>query len=87
MPVALQAFPGMQSLMTAMMKKKMRDKGVVSIEELRQLCLEAKVRMIGCQMTIDLFEFGRDDFIEGIDYGGAATFFEFAGESDVNLFI
>jgi len=86
-PVALQAFPGMQSLMTAMMKKKIRDKGVASIEELRQLCLEAEVKMIGCQMTIDLFEFGRGDFIEGIDYGGAATFFEFAGESDVNLFI
>lgn len=75
MPVALQAFPGMQSLMTAMMKKRIRDKGVVSIEELRQLCLEAEVRMIGCQMTIDLFEFARDDFIAGIDYGGAATFF------------
>ena len=86
-PVALQAFPGMQSMMTAMMKKKIRDKGVASIEELRQLCLEAEVKMIGCQMTVDLFEFGRDDFIEGIDYGGAATFFEFAGESDVNLFI
>jgi len=75
MPVALQAFPGMQSLMTAMMKKRIRDKGVVSTEELRQLCLEAEVRMIGCQMTIDLFEFARDDFIAGIDYGGAATFF------------
>jgi len=83
----LQGFPGMQSLMTSMMKKKIRDKGVASIEELRQLSLEAGVRMIGCQMTIDLFDFSRDDFIEGIDYGGAATFLEFAGESDVNLFI
>jgi peroxiredoxin family protein len=86
-PVMLQAFPGMQSLMTTIMKKKIRDKGVASIEELRQLCLEAEVKMIGCQMTVDLFDFSRDDFIEGIDYGGAATFFEFAGESDVNLFI
>jgi peroxiredoxin family protein len=86
-PVMLQAFPGMQSLLTTIMKKKIRDKGVASIEELRQLCLEAEVKMIGCQMTVDLFDFSRDDFIEGIDYGGAATFFEFAGESDVNLFI
>jgi peroxiredoxin family protein len=86
-PVMLQAFPGMQFLMTTIMKKKIRDKGVASIEELRQLCLEAEVKMIGCQMTVDLFDFSRNDFIEGIDYGGAATFFEFAGESDVNLFI
>ena len=87
LPVMLQGFPGMQSIMTSMMKKKIRDKGVASIEELRQLSLEAGVQMIGCQMTIDLFDFSRDDFIEGIDYGGAATFLEFAGESDVNLFI
>jgi peroxiredoxin family protein len=86
-PVMLQALPGMQSLMTAMMKKKIQTKGVASIEELRQLCLDAEVKMIGCQMTIDLFDFSRNDFIDGIDYGGAATFFEFAGESDVNLFI
>lgn len=86
-PVALQAFPGMQGLMTAMMKKKLRHKGVASIEELRQICQESEVKLIGCQMTIDLFAFSRDDFIDGIDYGGAATFFEFAGESDVNLFI
>jgi len=86
-PVMLQALPGMQSLMTAMMKKKIQSKGVASIEELRQLCLEAEVKMIGCQMTIDLFDFSHEDFIEGIDYGGAATFFEFAGEADVSLFI
>ena len=87
MPVLLQAMPGMQSLMTSMMKKKIQTKGVASVAELRGLCIEAGVKMIGCQMTIDLFDFSREDFIEGIDYGGAATFFEFAGESDVNLFI
>jgi len=87
LPVALQAFPGMQSLMTAMMKKRIREKGIVSVEELRQMCLEAGVKLIGCQMTIDLFEYSPRDFIEGIEIGGAATFLEFAGESHVNLFI
>jgi peroxiredoxin family protein len=43
--------------------------------------------MIACQMTVDLFDMKPDDFIDGIDYAGASTFFEFAGESDVNLFI
>ncbi len=87
MPVLLQALPGMQALMTTMMKKKIQTKGVASVEELRGLCIEAGVKMIGCQMTIDLFDFSREDFIDGIDYGGAATYFEFAGESDVSLFI
>ncbi|HHI92903.1 MAG TPA: peroxiredoxin family protein [Gammaproteobacteria bacterium] len=87
MPVLVQALPGMQSMMTMMMKQKMKSKGVASLEELRELCLEAEVKLIACQMTVDLFEFSSDDFLDGIEYGGAATFFEFAGESDICLFI
>lgn len=87
MPVLLQALPGMQSMMTVMMKQKMKSKGVASLEELRSLCIEAEVKLIACQMTVDLFEFSTSDFIDGLEYGGAATFFEFAGESDICLFI
>lgn len=87
MPVLLQALPGMQSMMTVMMKQKMKSKGVASLEELRELCIEADVKLIACQMTVDLFEFSPNDFIDGIEYGGAATFFEFAGESDICLFV
>ncbi len=86
-PVIMQALPGMQGMMTSMMKKKMKSKGVASIEELRDLCLEAEVKMIACQMTVDLFEFDTADFINDVEYGGAATFFEFAGESDICLYI
>jgi peroxiredoxin family protein len=86
-PVILQTMPGMQAMMSSMMKKTMKKKGVASIDELRDLCLEAEVKMVACQMTVDLFEFDTSDFIEGIEYGGAATFFEFAGESDVCLYI
>jgi len=60
---------------------------VASIPELRELCIEAEVKLIGCQMTVDLFGFDHADFIDGIEYGGAATFFEFAGESDICLYI
>jgi peroxiredoxin family protein len=87
MPILLQALPGMQSMMTVMMKQKMKSKGVASLEELRELCLEAEVKMIACQMTVDLFDFNTSDFIDDIEYGGAATFFEFAGESDICLFV
>nr|VFJ46530.1 MAG: Peroxiredoxin family protein [Candidatus Kentron sp. DK]VFJ46798.1 MAG: Peroxiredoxin family protein [Candidatus Kentron sp. DK] len=86
-PVLGTALPGMESVMTSMMKKKMKDKGVASIEELRDLCNEAEVKMVACQMTVDLFEFSPSEFIDGIEFGGAATFFEFAGESDICLYI
>ncbi|MEJ2346798.1 MAG: DsrE/DsrF/DrsH-like family protein [Gammaproteobacteria bacterium] len=87
MPVLVQALPGMQSMMTMMMKSKMKAKGVASLEELRELCVEADVKMIACQMTVDLFDMNPSNFMDGIEYGGAATFFEFAGESDICLFI
>ncbi len=86
-PVVVQGLPFMQDFMTSMMKKKMKSKGVASVEELRELCQEADVKMIACQMTVDLFEFDTADFIDGIEYGGAATFFEFAGESDICLYV
>lgn len=86
-PVIGTAIPGMQSIMSSMMKAKMKKKGVASIEELRDLCVEAEVKLIACQMTVDLFDMDSNDFIDGIDYAGAATFFEFAGESDINLFV
>ncbi len=87
MPNLVQMLPGMESMATMMMKQKIKDKGVASIDELRALCLEAEVKLTACQMTVDLFDFKKEDFIEGIDFGGAASFFEFAGEADVSLFI
>jgi len=86
-PVLGTAIPGMESIMTSMMKSKMKAKGVASLEDLRDICQESDIKMIACQMTVDLFDMNPNDFIDGIEYGGAATFFEFAGESDVNLFI
>jgi peroxiredoxin family protein len=86
-PVIGTALPGMESIMSSMMKQKMKAKGVASIEELRDMCQEAEVKMIACQMTVDLFDFKPTEFIDGIEYGGAATFFEFAGESDICLYI
>ena len=86
-PVLMQALPGMQAMMTTMMKKKMASKGVAPLEELRDLCVEAEVKMIACQMTVELFEFDHSDFIDGLEFAGAARFFEFAGEADISMYI
>lgn len=87
-PILGTALPGMEAMMTSMMKAKMKSKGIASIEELRSLCLEAEVRMIACQMTVDLFDWdAKTEFIDGIELGGAATYLEVAGKSDVTLFV
>lgn len=87
MPVFVQMLPGMEAMATMMMKNKMKAKGVASLEELRSLCLEAEVKFVACQMTVDLFEFKPSDFIDGIEFGGATTFLDFAGSADIQLYI
>lgn len=86
-PVLGTAIPGMETVMTAMMKNKMKSKGIASVEELRDICLESGVKLIACQMTVDLFDFTRDDLIDGIEYGGAAMFLGFAGDANVSFFV
>jgi len=89
MPNLLMAgIPGFEKLATGLMKKTFRKKGVASIEELRSLCLEADVRMVACQMTVDVFGFDNSEFIpEVTDYVGATSFLPVARKSDVCLFI
>ncbi len=87
LPNLLTAVPGVDAACSVMMKNLIKKKGVASVEELRELAVDAEVRMIACQMTIDLFEYSTDDMIDGIEIGGAATYIETATQSDINLFI
>jgi peroxiredoxin family protein len=88
-PNAVQAvIPGFESVATTLMKQTIRNKGVASITELREMAIEAGVNLIGCQMTVDLFGFTPQDFIPEVkEYVGAATFLPLARDADVSLFI
>jgi len=87
LPNILTANPGVDAGCSVMMKNLIKKKGVASIEELREMAVEAEVRMIACQMTMDLFEYSKDEMIDGIEIGGAATYIEVATKSHINLFI
>jgi peroxiredoxin family protein len=87
-PNAVQSLvPGYENLATSLMKMTIKNTGVATIAELRGLCQEADVKFLACQMTVELFGFSHDDFIGGLDFVGAASFFEFAGNTDICLFI
>jgi len=79
--------PGFESMATGLMKKTFKNKGVASVQELRDMCIDMDVQMIGCQMTMDVFGFKKEEFIEEAEIGGAAMFLEVAAEADVSLFI
>ncbi|MBK7407903.1 MAG: DsrE/DsrF/DrsH-like family protein [Saprospirales bacterium] len=88
MPNILMAnIPGFESAATGLMKKMFKNKGVASVEELRDACVEMDVRLIGCQMTMDVFGFTKEEFIDEAEIAGAAAFLAYAAEAEVNLFI
>jgi peroxiredoxin family protein len=88
-PNLVQAgIPGFESFASTLMRQTIKNNGVADISELRSLCLEAGVNMIGCQMTVDLFGFTHEDFIPEVkEYCGAASFLPMAQEADVTLFV
>ncbi|EGL82343.1 DsrE family protein [Caldalkalibacillus thermarum TA2.A1] len=58
---------------------------VPPIEDLVKMAKEMGVRIIACQMTMDVMNLTKEDFIDGIEVGGAATFLDFAYDADVTL--
>jgi peroxiredoxin family protein len=87
-PNIVQAgIPGFESVATSLMQQTIKNNGVASISELRELSQEAGVKFVVCQMTVELFGFDHGDFVDGMDYVGAASFLPVAQTSDVCLFI
>jgi len=88
-PNAVQSIiPAYEHFATKMMKKTIKSKGVAGIQELRDLCVEAGVNLIACQMTVDLFGYHHKQFIPEVkEYVGAASFLPMARDADVSLFI
>ena len=86
-PNILGMLPGMTGMATWMMKRWMKGANVAKFEELREACVEGGVRMIACQMTIDVMGIKEKDIIDGCELGGAATFLEFAKDADITLYM
>lgn len=62
-----------------------KEANIPSIEELVNIAKELGVKLIGCQMTMDVMKLNKEDFVEGIEVGGAATFIEYAKDANISL--
>jgi peroxiredoxin family protein len=55
---------------------------------MRELCIEADVKLVACQMTVDLFGWKKEEFIpEVTEWAGAATYLATAKGADITLFV
>jgi peroxiredoxin family protein len=86
-PNLVLGLPGMGAMATKMMKGKFDGKHVAPISELLESAQELDVRLIACQMTMDVFGYAQDDFIDGVEFAGAAAFLAEARQAHVTLFI
>ena len=85
--LVMAAVPGFEGLATKLMRETLRQKGVAPIEELREICVETEVKLMACQMTVDLFGWKKEDFISEIsEWAGAATYLTIARDADVCLY-
>lgn len=86
-PSLVASLPGMEAMATAMMKSMFNKHGVASIDQLLGLAKESGVKLIACQMTLDVMGYKQEDIIDGVEFGGAATWLDAASEAQINLFI
>ncbi len=87
MPNAVLGLPGMGPIATSMMKSKFRGKNVATIADLIESAQDLDVRLIACQMTMDVFGYEQSDFIDGVEFAGAAAFLAEASQAHVTLFV
>lgn len=46
---------------------------------------EMDVKLIACQMTMDVMNLEKDVFVDGIEVAGAASFIHFASDANITL--
>ena len=84
-PNILGMLPGMTAVATGMMNSWMKKAKVAKLSELLEMAIEFDVRLIACQMSMDVLGIKKEDLIDGIEIGGAATFLEYASDDAIAL--
>jgi peroxiredoxin family protein len=85
-PGVMGAIPGMTSIATGMMKKKIEKANIPSLADLQEMAQLEGVELIACKMTIDMMEIKQDKLIEGVSVWTAEDFIAYAKDCKICLF-
>jgi len=75
----------MTAMATGMMNGWMKKANVAKLSELLDMAVEGGVRMIACQMSMDVMGIKKEDLIDGVEVGGAAAFLNYASQNAIAL--
>jgi peroxiredoxin family protein len=84
-PNIIGMLPGMTAIATDMMNNWMEKANVAKLSDLLNMAVELDIKLIACQMTMDVMNVKKEELIDGVDVGGAATFLEFASHNAITL--
>jgi peroxiredoxin family protein len=84
-PNIVGMLPGMTGMATGMMNSWMKKANVAKLSELLEMAVEGGVRMIACQMSMDVMGIKKEDLIDGVEIAGAAAFLGYASENAITL--
>ena len=80
------SIPGMTSLATGMMKKKIDKANIPSLAELQEMAQLEGVELIACHMTVQMMEIDEEKLIEGVSVWTAEDFLKYAKGCKICLF-
>jgi peroxiredoxin family protein len=80
------AIPGMSTIATGMMKKKIEKANIPSLSDLQEVAQIEGVELIACKMTVDMMEIDESKLIEGVVVWTAEEFLKYAKECRICLF-
>ena len=85
-PGVMGAIPGMTSIATGMMKKKIDKANIPSLGELQEVAQLEGVELIACKMTVDMMEIDESKLIDGVAVWTAEEFLIYAKDCQICLF-
>ncbi len=85
-PGVMGAVPGMSTIATGMMKKKIDKAHIPSLPELMEMAIIEGVELIACKMTYDMMELHEDELLEDVVIWTAEDFIKYSKDSKICLF-
>lgn len=85
-PGVMGAIPGMTTMATGMMKKKIEQANIPSLADLQEMAQIEGVELIACKMTVDMMELDEEKLIEGVVVWTAEDFLIYAKDCKICLF-
>ncbi len=83
---AMGAIPGMATLATGMMKKKIEQANIPSLADMQEMAQLEGVELVACHMTVQMMEIDKEKLIEGVPVWTAEDFMKYARDCKICLF-